>query len=898
MTTTKTTINGSPVALEHDPASAAVEAIRDTVGLTGTKLVCGAGVCGACTVMVDGKPAASCCMPACSLEGKQVQTIEQFGRDNLHPVQKAFLVHDGLQCGFCTPGFIVEAIHFYDQWREQNGASSPSRETIAAAMAGHLCRCGAYEGIYSAIGAACQGDFDDVSIDDLEFPRHEGIAKVTGEAKYTFDVKYDGMLVTRFLSSPHAHAEVVSIDSSVAEKIDGVAAIIDVLEDPHRVVRYAGQPIMAVAAIDEKTALQAIKAIEVEYRVKTFVVDPVAARKQDSPIVYPESKKLTPNASEGPIPPGRWKANVRTPLTNQFLSSKKGKARKALAAARAGEDGLHMIEHTFSTPAQTHTSLEPHVCVANWDGKRLTVHSSTQSVHLLGKEIAKHFKIPRTEVTVHAEFIGGAFGSKQGLILEIKTAVALAIKTKQPVRLAFTREEEMVMGGFRPTSEIEMALVVDDDANQRGITATAWGCCGTAVQSQNAPWLRLLYNGPKDLKDYDVVANWGNARPFRGPCGPSAFWALEQSVDQAAHELKVDPINLRRKWEPNSIRSNLYNWIQSIDAWKNRQETGSQSGRFKTGVGVAIGNWFNAFWNGAQVKLDLTSSGLVASCAVQDMGQGSRSVIGKAIADELGMSFHAIEVQIGNSDFVPGPISSGSRTTASIYPTSIEAASMMRDKIIAAAKTKLGLNNAHWSDGKLAYDGGTMDVAELAGKLGPLSVTSRKRGSNGLWDVMGKLPSGDLGMNFTLSTTGSICLVQLTVDTLLGKIVPEKIWMGMAVGKITNPILARSQTYGGIIQSLGITLSEERKWCPATGTLMSYGMEDYRIPGIGDVPEMEVYFDESGFKDTMKGGACGMAELSNVPVSAAVGNAVFNATSWRPTVLPLTPERVITNVAG
>ena len=898
MTTTETNINGSPVTLEHDPASAAVEAIRDTAGLTGTKLVCGAGVCGACTVLVDGKPAASCCMPACSLEGKQVQTIEQFDRDNLHPVQKAFLVHDGLQCGFCTPGFIVEAIYFFDQWRDQNGAAAPSRETIAAAMAGHLCRCGAYEGIYSAIGAACQGDFDDVATADLEFPRHEGIAKVTGEAKYTFDVKYDGMLVAKFLSSPHAHAKVVSIDSSAAEKIAGVEAIIDVLEDPHRVVRYAGQPILAVAAVDEKTAHEALSAIEVEYRVKSFVVDPVVARQPEAPTVYPESKKLTPNASEGPIPPGSWKGNVRTPLTNQFLSSKKGKARKALAAARSGKTGLHLIEHTFSTPAQTHTSLEPHVCVANWDGRKLTVHSSTQSVHLLGKEIAKHFKVPRADVTVHAEFIGGAFGSKQGLILEIKTAVALAMKTKRPVRMAFTRDEEMVMGGFRPTSEIEMALVVDDDANQRGITVTAWGCCGTAVQSQNAPWLRLLYNGPKDLRDYDVLANWGTARPFRGPCGPSAFWALEQSVDQAASVLKMDPIELRRKWDPGGVRGNLYDWVESIDAWKNRPELGSQSGRFKTGVGVAIGNWFNAFWNGAQVKLDLTTGGLVASCAVQDMGQGSRSVIGKAIAEELGVSFHTVDVQIGNSDFVPGPISSGSRTTASIYPTSIEAASMMRDKIVSTAKTKLGLSNPQWSEGKLTYDGGSMDVAELATKLAPLSVTSKKRGSNGLWDVMGKLPSGDLGMNFTLSTTGSICLVQLSVDTLLGKIVPEKVWMGLAVGKITNPILARSQTYGGIIQSLGITLSEERKWCPTTGTLLSFGMEDYRIPGIGDVPEMEVHFDESGFKNTMKGGACGMAELSNVPVSAAVGNAVYNATSWRPTVLPLTPERVISNVAG
>ena len=896
--TTHTHINGSPVTLHHDPADAAVEAIRDKAGLTGTKLVCGAGVCGACTVLVDGKPAASCCLPACSLEGKQVQTIEQFDRDNLHPVQKAFLVHDGLQCGFCTPGFIVEAIYFYDRWRDQNGTDAPSRETIAAAMAGHLCRCGAYEGIYRAIQTACRGDFDDVEADDLEFARHEGIAKVTGEAKYTFDVTYDGMLVAKFLSSPHPHAKVVGVDTSVAEQISGVEAVVDVLEDPHRVVRYAGQPILAVAAIDEATAIQALDAIEIEYEVFPFVVDPVTARQSDAPVVYPESKKLTPNASEGPIPPGFWKGNVRTPLTNQFFSSKKSKARKALAAARSGEDGLHLVEHTFSTPAQTHTSLEPHVCVANWDGRKLTVHSSTQSVHLLGKEIAKHFKIPRSDVTVHAEFIGGAFGSKQGLILEIKTAVALAMKTNRPVKLAFTRDEEMVMGGFRPTSEIEMALVVDDDANQRGITAKAWGCCGTAVQSQNAPWIRLLYSGPKDLKDFDVLTNWASARPFRGPCGPSAFWALEQSVDQAASDLKMDPIALRRKWDPDSVRSRLYDWAESIDAWKQRPETGSQSSRFRTGVGVAIGNWFNAFWSGTQVKLELTTGGLVASCAVQDMGQGSRSVIGKAIAETLGVSFHDVDVQIGNSDFVPGPISSGSRTTASIYPTSIEAASMMREQIVSAARTKLALKNPRWTEGKLSYDSGSMDIAELADKLAPLTVTSKKRGSNGLWDVMGKLPSGDLGMNFTLSTTGSVCLVQLSVDTLLGKIIPEKVWMGMAVGKITNPILARSQTYGGIIQSLGITLSEERKWCPTTGTLLSFGMEDYRIPGIGDVPEMEVFFDEFGFENIMKGGACGMAELSNVPVSAAVGNAVYNATKWRPTVLPLTPERVIRNVAG
>lgn len=891
---TKTVVNGKEVEVTHDPRASAVEVIRENVGLTGTKLVCGAGVCGACTVLVNGKPTTSCLTPACSLDGKKVETVEHHGPDNLHPVQKAFLVHDGLQCGFCTPGFIVEAIAFYDQWRAEHGAKPPKREAIAAAMSGHLCRCGAYIGIYEAIRSACVGEFDDVA--DFEFPRHEGIAKVTGQAKYAFDVHYDGMLVGKILGSPHAHALVKNIDTTKAEAMPGVKAVIDILADPHRVVRFVGHPILAIAAVDEATAFEAKEAIVIEYEVRPFVIDSVEAESPNSSTVYPEPKKLTPNASEGPIPPGSWHGNIRTPVLNKFLSTKKGQAKKALRQARAGQAGMHLIEHTFSTPAQTHTSLEPHVCVAKWDGNKLTVHASTQSVHLLGKEIAKHFKIPRDNVTVLAEFIGGAFGSKQSLILEQTTAIELARQAGAPVKLAFSREEEMVLGGFRPTSRIEFSMVVDDDANQRGVTAFAYGCCGTAVQSQNAPWIRFMYNGPKHVEDYDVTANWGTARPFRGPCGPSSFWALEQAVDEAAYRLKMDPIALRRRWDMSDVRNGLYDWIESIPEWRDRKQSGSATGRFKRGIGVAAGNWFNAFWNGAQVKLESNGDGLVASCAVQDMGQGSRSVIGKAIAEELGVPFHSIRVDIGNSNYVPGPISSGSRTTPSLFPTAIEAATMTRQKLVSLANTQLGLQNPRWESGAIKYDGGVMTLQELLSKLPPVSVTSTKRGSNGLFDIMGKLPSGDLGMNFVLKMTGSICMAQLVVDTRLGRVTPEKIWMGMAVGKITNPALARSQAYGGVIQSLGITLTEERQWDPTTGTLLSFGMEDYRIPGIGDIPEIEVFFDETGFQKNMKGGACGMSELSTLPISAAVGNAVFHATSWRPTELPLRPHRVIGNV--
>lgn len=894
--TTATVVNGKQVECEHDVRDSAVDVIRKELGLTGTKLVCGAGVCGACTVRIEGRPTASCVTPACSLEGKRVETIEHHGADQLHPVQKAFLAHDGLQCGFCTPGFIVEAISFYEDWRARHGTLRPDREQVAAAMAGHLCRCGAYVGIYDAIGSACAGEFDDV--DQFEFPRHEGIAKVTGTAKYAVDVHYEGMLVAKLLGSPHAHARVKSIDWTQAEGLPGVVAVIEVLDDPHRKVRYVGQPIAAVAAANESAAYEAIHEIKIEYEVLPFVVDRAEAHEPDAAVVYPEKKKQPANASEGPIPPGSWDGNIRTPVLNKLLSTKKRQARTALRDARGGRAGLHLIERTFSTPAQTHTALEPHVCVANWNGEHLTVHTSTQSVHLLGKEIAKHFRVPREKVTVHAEYIGGAFGAKQGFILEQRAAIELARKSGAPVKLAYTREEEMVLGGFRPEAQIELSLVVDNQGNQRGITARAHGYCGTAVQSQNAPWIRFLYKGPKDVEDFDVTTNWGSARPFRGPCGPSAFWALEQAVDEAAETTNIDPIALRRQWEMSDVRDGLYDWIETIPEWRLRKPAASGEGRFRTGIGFAVGNWFNAFWNGARVQLDASATGLVARCAVQDMGQGSRSVIGKAIADELNVPQHTIDVAIGNSNYVPGPISSGSRTTASIFPTAIEAAQMMRDKLVDAARSTLGWTEATWVRGGIQHHDRHVPLAELLAhpKLPDLSVTSNKRGSNGLFDLVGKLPSGDLGMNFALKMTGSVCLAKVNVDTRLGRIRTDKVWMGMSVGKITNPALARSQSYGSVIQSLGLTLTEERQWDPTTGTLLSFNMEDYRIPGIGDTPEIELYFDETRFDDVMKFGVSGMSELSTLPISAAVGNAVYNATGWRPTELPLRPHRVLPHV--
>jgi xanthine dehydrogenase YagR molybdenum-binding subunit len=622
-----------------------------------------------------------------------------------------------------------------------------------------------------------------------------------------------------------------------------------------------------------------------------------AARREDAPVVFDKtSRKQIGNVSEGGGGPAPWKGNVRGPSA---AFSQRGKRAKGwLTEAREARNPL-LVEGTFRVSTQQHACLEPHAAVARFDGEQLTVHISTQAVHDVMEKIAKRYHLAHDKVRVIADHVGGGFGSKGSLGVETIAAIELAREARAPVRVAFDREEELSVTGYRPAAEMKVSLLPSSEGRLKALSLTAHADTGAAVNSTIAALARLIYPAEaKELVDFDVLSNLPPGAPFRGPGGPPMAFALEQAIDEAALRMNVDPLSLRKRWDADPNRQRLYDWAAGLEVWRNRKPASAQNGRYRRGVGIASGYWLYFWQPGSTVELAIRGGRIVASCAVQDIGTGTRSVIANTVAREFSLEPHDIEVRIGHSNLPEGPGSGGSRVTSSIVPPTLLAVEKLKAEIArTAARPPMPGSNAPWREliaasADIAVSAERpKDHAPQPGIVSPL----RQAGLMGL--VFGWMLKLFNNMVVGAGVPSSVQVIEVEVDTWLGHVRVLSAHAGFAIGRLAAPVLARSQAAGAVIQGVGYALYETRETDPSTGHVLSGSMEDYRIPGIADMPRLDVHFDEGGF-DHVPGGSVGIGEVATVPTSPAIANAICNAIGVRPTEIPIRPDRIVAVLKG
>jgi len=495
-------------------------------------------------------------------------------------------------------------------------------------------------------------------------------------------------------------------------------------------------------------------------------------------------------------------------------------------------------------------------------------------------------------VTLRADYVGGGFGAKALVQPHTRACIELARSAGAPVRLVLSREEELVVGGHRPAERMDGLLAVDADGQPAAMNLTALADSGVAVSNNIGLLWRIAYHQvPMHIEDFDVVTNGPPGKPFRGPGGPQAHWSLETLIDEAALELGEDPLALRKRWDPNPHRQRLYGWAEALPTWSGRGQVAADTGRYRRGVGLAGAVWFYLVQPSTECQLTVGPDGIVVSTACQDMGNGSRSVPAWTAAEAFGVTPQEITVRFGNSQYVTGPLSGGSRTTASLAPPVWEACQLAIADLVDFAEAHFGLQDAAAGAGGVQHAGGLLAWEEVLRSAPRRTYTTKRQRDEGGFFIPFEVGGFTVGM----SIPGGVQVTELTVDTRLGRVVVDRVHLGLAVGRIRVPPLARSQVEGAVIQSTSYALYEERRLDPLTGVNLTHNLEDYRLLGIGDTPSIDVHFDETPWEHVPSKGV-GLSELATIPGLASIANAVHHATGWRPETMPLSMDRVLAGV--
>ncbi len=716
-------------------------------------------------------------------------------------------------------------------------------------------------------------------------PRLDGPAKVTGRAKYTYDLKLPGMLWGRMLRASVPAGEMRLLDTSKARLLPGVRAV---WVTESRTVRFAGQDVAAVAADTPEIAEDAVRLIQVEYDEKPFVVDLREALDPHAPRVY----------AAGQLPPGTdtSRGNVVGPARSRF-----GGARGDVAQGFAQADIA--VEASYSLPVHTHSPLETHGVIAAWDGEQLTLHASTQAIFAVRNGVAEALGIDRKNVTVLSEHMGGGFGSKLGPSATGSAFAVIACRLARdagaPVKLMLDRREEHICTGNAPSAWITVKLGAKRDGTLTAMQHTSYGSAGIADGAGTGGPISALYANCPNLavEDYSVFTNAGPAAALRAPGHPQGAFALESAIDELAYKLGLDPLELRRKNESSPVRLAQYDLGAKAIGWERRNalergaaaspaaEAGQARGPKRRGIGMANGNWYVIARDrgvGAEVRLHRDGSVELMSGA-QDIGTGFRTAMAIVCAEELGLEPAAIKVSVGDTRWPEGPGSGGSNTTNSVAPVVRLAAHDALQKLFASVAPAL-----REKPSELRARAGRVFVG-----VAPSRGLSFKQAALKMSDdvIVGRAERKPQFATYRQDLAGTqFCEVEVDVET--GEVRVLEMVGVHDCGLPVNLLTTESQILGAMIQGVSWALFEERVLDRNVGSMVNANLESYKI-----LMPRDMFAARAIVTPVANGGnntsAAGIGEPPIVPTLAAVANAIFNATGARLRELPFRPARVL-----
>jgi 4-hydroxybenzoyl-CoA reductase subunit alpha len=909
------TVNGEEKVLAVKPNVTLQSAIRNHLGLTGTKKGCELGVCGACTVIMDGKPMNACQVLAVDADGGDIVTIEGLSSgEGMHPLQKAFVNAGAIQCGYCTPGAIMSSKALLDR------NPDPTEKEIKEALAGNLCRCTGYTRIINAVknwkelSEAELPKPDTVgkfAVIGTPLPRVDAPDKATGRAKYAGDLRLPGMIWGRILTSPVAHARILSIDTSEAEKLQGVMAVItakDVPDVKYGVsparyddnvlaidkVRYIGDEVAAVAAVDEETATRALKLIKVEYEELPSVFDPFEAMRDGAPQLHE-----------------KYKNNINTEIHHDF-----GDVEEAFKNAH------HVREDTFVGNRTMQLPIEPHAVLAHWEREdKLSVWSATQVPHYLQYQLSRVLGLPMGKIRVVKPHVGGGFGGKaEATSLEFCAAV-LSKRSGRPVMMIYDRPEYFRHGRGRHQQFITLKTGVDKDGKLLGVHAkiTLDGGAYTGFGIIATYYSGALLGTPYRIQNYkfDGYRAYTNLPPcgaMRGHGCPQPRFALESQLDMIAEHLGMDPVEIRRR---NALTTGekTINHFQIESCYftdvleKIKVESGWEEKHGKLPYGRGIGLGAGSFVSGAgypiyrskfphsNAMIRVTEDGASVSLymGMPEIGQGSDTALAMIAAEELGVHLKDINVIPLDTDVTPTDLGAYSSRVTLMGGNAVK---------MAAAETKAqvlkgGAELLECSPEDLMARAGEVYLKDSPDKKVTFMKAAHKAfAMNG--PVVGRghySPPEQLGGPQKGSTVGtspaySFCAqaFEVSVDTSTGKVKVLNVTDVHDCGTVINPLALHGQVEGSAVMGIGEALYEQNLF--ENGIQINDSLHEYLIPTTMEAPEMKSLVVDA-WEDAGPFGAKEVGEGALLPAIGALANAIYDAVGVRIRDLPITAEKIL-----